>query len=143
MPYKNPPACSIEDCDKPVKSRAMCQMHWNRWKRHGDPTVVTRSWGHGKTAEKVGYGAAHRRVYRAKGRAADYQCQHCGSRAKQWAYDHAAPQAMTELVIVRGVLTPLQYSIDPSHYIPLCQPCHRVHDGRTAPGRDDRGRWSA
>ena len=29
--------CSIEGCEKPVKSRGWCDMHWTRWRRHGDP----------------------------------------------------------------------------------------------------------
>lgn len=142
-PYRNPPACSIGDCGKPVKSRAMCDMHWNRWRRHGDPNTVTRDWGHGKTAKVVGYGAAHRRVYRAKGRAADHRCQHCGNPAKQWAYDHTDPNELAEVQRIRGVPTELVYSLDPIHYFPLCQPCHREHDGRVSPAKDEQGRWSA
>lgn len=29
--------CSIDACDKPVKARGWCAMHWSRWKRNGDP----------------------------------------------------------------------------------------------------------
>lgn len=29
--------CSIEDCDRPVKHRGWCGMHYMRWFRHGDP----------------------------------------------------------------------------------------------------------
>lgn len=37
MPYKNPPACSIETCEKPVKSGAMCASHYKKFKLYGDP----------------------------------------------------------------------------------------------------------
>lgn len=29
--------CSIEGCEKPVKVRGWCMMHYTRWQRHGDP----------------------------------------------------------------------------------------------------------
>lgn len=31
--------CSIEGCEKPLrnKSRALCSMHYQRWRKHGDP----------------------------------------------------------------------------------------------------------
>lgn len=34
-----PDRCSIEECDKPISSRTWCQMHYTRWKRHGDPLI--------------------------------------------------------------------------------------------------------
>jgi hypothetical protein len=35
--------CSVEGCGKPVKARGWCAMHWNRWKRHGDPSLGART----------------------------------------------------------------------------------------------------
>lgn len=32
--------CSIEGCDKPARARGWCTKHYQRWKKHGDPTVV-------------------------------------------------------------------------------------------------------
>lgn len=29
--------CSIEGCDRPVKTRGWCNAHYLRWRRHGDP----------------------------------------------------------------------------------------------------------
>lgn len=29
--------CSIDGCDRPLRSSAHCAMHWNRIKRHGSP----------------------------------------------------------------------------------------------------------
>ncbi len=29
--------CSVEGCDKRHDSKGLCHMHYNRWKRHGDP----------------------------------------------------------------------------------------------------------
>ena len=30
-------ACSIEGCDRPVKSRGWCAAHYKRWREYGDP----------------------------------------------------------------------------------------------------------
>lgn len=32
--------CSIVECPKPSKKRGWCEMHYNRWRRHGDPHVT-------------------------------------------------------------------------------------------------------
>lgn len=34
-------ACSITDCPKPVTARQMCQMHYRRMRRNGDPLVAS------------------------------------------------------------------------------------------------------
>ena len=31
--------CSVEGCDKSVKARNWCAMHYKRWKTHGDPLI--------------------------------------------------------------------------------------------------------
>jgi hypothetical protein len=35
-------ACSIDGCGKPVDSFGWCEMHYSRWRRHGDPLVTSR-----------------------------------------------------------------------------------------------------
>lgn len=44
--------CSLPDCARPHDARGLCQMHYNRWARHGDPETLlvrldlaTRLWG--------------------------------------------------------------------------------------------------
>lgn len=34
--------CSVEGCDKPSTKRSYCNMHFLRWKRHGDPLATMR-----------------------------------------------------------------------------------------------------
>lgn len=78
--------CTIEGCAKPAKKRGWCDMHYNRWIRHGDPgpaghlsnyppiwNKVDRGgpdgcWIWTGRLDKKGYGiysgrGAHRRVY--------------------------------------------------------------------------------
>ncbi len=33
--------CVIDGCDRPAKSRGWCQTHYMRWRRNGDPLIVT------------------------------------------------------------------------------------------------------
>lgn len=32
--------CSVEGCDRPFRCRQLCAVHYDRWRRHGDPTVL-------------------------------------------------------------------------------------------------------
>ncbi len=34
--------CSIAGCSKRRYGKTMCAMHWARWRRHGDPSIVLR-----------------------------------------------------------------------------------------------------
>jgi len=31
--------CTVEDCDKPSRTRGWCSMHYNRYLRNGDPAL--------------------------------------------------------------------------------------------------------
>jgi hypothetical protein len=35
-------ACSVSECGRAAVARSMCDMHWKRWRKNGDPTVVHR-----------------------------------------------------------------------------------------------------
>lgn len=35
-----PSECQVEDCGKPSVGRGLCRKHYNRWRKHGDPSVV-------------------------------------------------------------------------------------------------------
>lgn len=44
MPKQRPP-CVIEDCGKPNYGRGYCQLHYTRWRTHGDPHKVSKTMG--------------------------------------------------------------------------------------------------
>ena len=112
--------CGMPDCGKPHVARSYCSMHLARWLTHGDPNVRLFVPG----GDDIGYGSAHQRVRRRRGSASQYPCAHCGSNAKDWAYDHADPNE--RIVENRGKRLPISLSID--HYMPLCRNCHRNFD---------------
>jgi hypothetical protein len=59
-----------------------------------------------------------------RGNAKTHTCQHCGQAACDWAYDHQDPNDSYE--VMNGYR--MAYSVDPSHYMPLCKPCHVKFD---------------
>ena len=77
--------------------------------------------GHGTS-----YRSAHRKVYRAKGRARDYACVECGGGATDWSYDGLDPDEMHGSNNVGTA--PRAYSMDPNHYQPRCRRCHLQKD---------------
>lgn len=115
--------CSLDGCNQPAVARGICEMHNGRKRRTGDPLTLV-----GKGAPRqdfVGYGAAHRRAVSERGRAKTHACQHCGNQAHDWAYDHEDPDA---ILSDRREGNGCYYSLDPTHYIPLCKSCHRKFD---------------
>lgn len=32
--------CTVDGCDRPARARGWCPMHWQRWRRTGDPTKL-------------------------------------------------------------------------------------------------------
>lgn len=39
--------CKLEGCTRPGNKKGFCNMHYNRWKRHGDPEVCLTNYGAG------------------------------------------------------------------------------------------------
>lgn len=103
------PICKADDCDNSVLGggRGWCKMHYTRWLRHGDPDA--RFPGLRESA-RLTYSSFHRRIRKTRGRAAEYECTHCGRQASQWAYIHGGDR--------RNV----------ADYMPLCVPCHSTYD---------------
>ena len=108
-------------------------MHYYRVKRHGDPGPLGRVRPN-RGPGTIGYIAAHKRVYRAKGRAAEHPCATgCGRPADGWSYNHNGG-TNEHVQMFRG--TPLYYSTSPDDYLPLCRICHQNHDAEHSPNRD-------
>lgn len=42
-------SCSIPGCSRPVYGKGWCKLHWQHWRRNGDPLVALRTYErHGK-----------------------------------------------------------------------------------------------
>lgn len=76
---------------------------------------------------RVSYALAHHRVKVARGAATEHPCAHCSNPAKHWAYDHQDPDEKPESFRPDGRRNG-PYSVDVSHYLPLCVPCHKRLD---------------
>lgn len=73
----------------------------------------------------VDYGGAHDRVRAARGPASGHSCIDCAAPAQDWSYDGQDPNERRGAnAYGRG----LAFSLDPSHYVPRCKPCHVRHD---------------
>lgn len=81
----------------------------------------------------IGYHYAHTKLFRARGRARDYQCAVCEQQASQWAYrgDSEYEQHETYEKVARqgGPQQAVRrWSADVYAYDPLCVPCHIARD---------------
>ena len=43
--------CEIDGCESQAVGRKWCLLHYWRWKRNGDPLIVTRAWRRWTAAE--------------------------------------------------------------------------------------------
>jgi hypothetical protein len=114
--------CSVEGCNRVPRSTRvdLCEMHYYRKRRHGDPTFVMDT-----RLPDAKYRSAHARVARDKGKARHHLCVDCGKQAQHWSYTHTDPE---ELVSPGGQ----SYSLRSEHYEPRCAPCHAIFDGTGA-----------
>lgn len=128
------PECHIEGCLKPDTEGGFCSMHGARMRRHGDPEIVVapedRNMRTGPAhplwaGQDVSYGAAHDRVKRRRGSAAQYRCVDCENGAQHWSYNHDDPE---EIVGHARSANAVAYSTKPDHYSPRCVPCHKRFD---------------
>mgnify|MGYP000845434441 FL=1 len=125
---RNPGAeCLVDECDRLSTARGFCGAHYYRWKTQGDAgdaAIMPVSKG-----RDIGYGAAHDRVRKLRGRASQYICTECGGPAQQWAYNHRDPdviRAPMDALLGAGML----YSADPAFYQPMCKRCHSAFDAK-------------
>jgi len=110
--------CEIEECPRVHKARGYCDMHYQRWKKHGDPLKRGLS-PRAIERDVTGYWGIHKRVLRAFGPASLQLCP-CGKQAEHWAYDHLDPNEQQ--------FNSHPYSQLVIHYEPLCSVCHKEMD---------------
>lgn len=123
--------CAIDGCarKRKYKSSGWCQTHYHRWYRTGQVHTVT----HGaKPLVELTYRGTHFRIARELGPAEDQECIRCGSGANEWAYDGTDPTHKSELIAKKW---PVNYSVYPELYMPLCWPCHRLMDASARAAR--------
>lgn len=125
--------CVIDGCGMTdAGPHGLCDKHWIRWKRHGDPGVVLKplpvvgerngNW----TGEEATYEAAHQRLRKARGRAASHSCVDCGGPAQQWSYTRDDPNERTD---ESGDHAGMPFSLNViDHYAPRCISCHKKFD---------------
>lgn len=46
--------CSVADCGAPVRSKCLCENHYRRYRRHGDPRALGRAFTAGRTCSVSG-----------------------------------------------------------------------------------------
>ena len=46
--------CTIENCERPVRARRMCRLHYNRWIRYGRTELIKGEYGKG-SIDQYGY----------------------------------------------------------------------------------------
>lgn len=116
--------CAADDCDRRAVARGLCNTHWARWKRTGDPNGKRPHRSGASHYEWLGdacnYRAVHDRLRKQRGRAAEHYCR-CGKQAQEWAYRHGSDRERRD---DRG----RPFSPDLSSYDPMCCSCHRLMD---------------
>lgn len=80
--------CTVDDCDKPARSRGWCSVHYMRWRRHGSPFVVKRD--PAEPAQCGSYGG-----YQAHTSKKETPCEPCREANREYmrAYRAANPQS--------------------------------------------------
>lgn len=63
--------CQIGNCDKPHRSKGMCQMHYRRNRLHGNPNTILNN---GRTNDRDGY--VFIRVIKGDGNKGKYKYEH-------------------------------------------------------------------
>lgn len=133
--------CSVNGCDRPVSGHGFCSLHYQRWRRNGDPLTTypsTFQLGHAPLGnagvkgdrnatwvDDASYSTVHRRLKHMRGLAAAHPCScGCGRQAREWAYDHADPDEKRQMW--RGYM--VEFSTDVNHYSPMATSCHRKLD---------------
>lgn len=113
-------------------SRSCANVHKHQQGQLGGSGLCSPSW----KGALVSYSGAHKRVLRARGKAALYPCVDCGAPALHWSYDGKDPEELTA-TSRRGQT--IRYSAKPEHHEPRCVTCHNHHDIEYQRGERNHG----
>jgi len=134
--------CSIERCGKPHNSHGWCKEHYDRYLRHGDPTVVidrtSKGWLHDEgyrrlsipghpLASSNGHVFEHRVVLYDKVGPGPHPCHWCTTPvdwSKSWPHADDA--------LVADHLDGNRLNNDPVNLVPACQLCNYTRGVATA-----------
>ena len=125
--------CSVPGCDTEASCSGLCRLHYGRWRRTGDPSLVLKRGRKPKRADgQPSYSSAHKRIVRTFGAASEQNCErHAASgvvvRARDWSYVGGIEGRLLE----HG----RPYSLDCDEYVALCRSCHSNLDRRIAAWR--------
>lgn len=103
--------CAVEGCVREAKARSYCPMHYNRWKRHGDPGAAEPKYVISgstvmRTCRRCGTAALALSFPRLKGTRRSVFCAEClRFRTKTSSHGHARDQAQRAKNIRRYGLT--------------------------------------
>lgn len=128
--------CIVDECAAPVGdkgARGMCNKHYLRWCKHGDPAMVAVGgvpqpldrnphW----SGDNATYNGVHLRLAAQRGRATEYPCVDCGDLAFEWSYNNSHEQERRDSI---G-----RYSTNLDAYDPRCVRCHRRFDAAMLTG---------
>lgn len=117
--------CQIEGCANLPRSRTAqwCEMHYGRFRRNGMADLPLYR------VEQPSYRAAHARVARSRGKAADHRCVDCNGSACHWSFAWRNVPSERWLWETMRLGTTLAYTGDPKDYEPRCASCARYYDG--------------
>lgn len=125
---KEPAFC---ECGEPVKSRGLCKNHYYEWYTNhlfgsDEPPTYKK--------DVVGYQAAHVRIRRVRGRAANHECVDCGGKSRDWSLRANVENTMCD---ESGKYGGTYYSLDVYDYDARCGNCHKAYDARHGNRRDN------
>lgn len=129
--------CTADGCDRTVDRSGglgYCGKHYQRIRKHGDASITAVGGAslpgslNPHWSECPTYNAVHLRLKSVLGSASRHLCVDCGRTAREWSYDHCAPD---EQIAKDGPFSKLA-----SHYWPRCTQCHRVMDRAINGNRD-------
>lgn len=123
----------MDDCERPHFAKDFCKKHYTRVRTTGTPHQVGVHYVTNFRGDLVTYNGMHTRLRTIRGPAIDQTCTHCGNAARAWAYDHADPNERIQMVTnSKGAVVQAPFSVDISHYMPLCASCHSRFDRQWA-----------